>query len=170
MERQPITTSKLIEKFFIIVLTGLWSWACFGMPGYSTCSSCDVPVVSYLWGVIMACVTILLMIDLCDNVLYRRKYMKQNMLKDGINSFNTSNSHPRWFELTSGFKTIRNSNGRVIRITKIGPRRVCSVDEHGRFHIAIRDWFIEDDFIPGRYIVSKTTGKLTFVYLKKNYT
>lgn len=168
MKREPLSLVDIILGIITMPLFGWGAWMML-FSVYPTHKGNEA-AFAILFGLLFGFGALLGLWGFITEIPYRHKYMKQKTRNAAIKAFNNGNNRPRWFTLTGGFKTIRNSNGRVIRITNIGPRRVCSVDEKGRFHIAIRDWFLrDDDFIPGKYIVDKTTGKLIFIYLKKNY-
>lgn len=167
MTKEPSSLGGIISWIITTPFFGWVSWMLF-FNAYPTHKGIEA-ALDILFGLLFGWGALMMLVGLIIEIPYRHKYMKQKPMNDAIKAFNNGKNRTRWFTLTYGFKTIRNSNGRVIRITKIGPQRVCCVDKNGLFHVAIRDWFLPDDFIPGKYIVDKTTGQLTFMYLNKNY-
>lgn len=167
MNKEPPSLGDIIGWIIATPFFGWVSWMML-IKVFPTQKGIEA-ALDILFGLLFGCVALMMLVVLIVEIPYRHKYMKQKPMNAAIEAFNNGHNRPRWFALTSGFKTIRNRNGRVIRITKFGSRRVCCVDKNGKFLIATRDWFLKDDFIPGKYIVSKTTGKLTFMYLNKNY-
>lgn len=169
MNKEPSSLGAIIGWIITTLIFGWLSWM-FIFSVYPTHKGIEA-ALDILFGLLFGWGALMMLGGLIVEIQYRHKYMKHNPRNDAIKAFNNGKNRPRWFKLTGGNTISRNSNGRAIRITNNGTQRMCSVDKNGRFHIADRNsyWFINDDFIPGKYIVSKTTGKLTFMYLKKNY-
>ena len=99
------------------------------------------------------------------------QYKRDLKMKKAIKAFNEGNARPSWYRMmTLGSPVLRNvKRDGVIQLESVTTLRRCSVDDNGKFHFREEPWYARDSFIPGRYIVSKTTGKLTFMYLKKIY-